>query len=180
MWLAVLGAGLLLYRLANKGKPMEGPDGATANPWNVKIYFGTLVVAIVFGIFNYYNFNKKDVVSVGDGSDMAYYYLNTKYLEELGYFRLYAAMLTADKEFNNRYASKLRRYRDLRDYNVKSTKVAFEHGAEIKEKDFTPARWESFKHDVDYFLAFPQMSYMYEYVFSDHGYNPPPTWAVPG
>ncbi len=180
MWLAVIGVVLLLYRAAVKGRELFAKDRSPNNLLVAKIYYGVLTVSIVYGIFNYYNFNKKDVVSIGDGADMMYYYLNTKYLDELGYFSLYAAELTADREFNNRYASKVRKYRDLRDYKVKSTKVAFEHGKEIKEKQFTKERWESFKHDVDYFMALPEMSYLHDYIFSDHGYNPPPTWAVPG
>lgn len=180
LWLAGLGVVLLIYRLAVKGRSMAGNEANVPKSPDAKIYFGALTVAIVFGIFNYYNFNKKEAVSIGDGADMMYYYLNTKYLDELGYFSLYAAQLTADREFNNRYASKVKKYRDLRDYEIKSTRVAFEHGKEIKEKQFSKERWEAFKHDVDYFMALPEMGHLYDYIFSDHGYNPPPTWAVPG
>ena len=180
MWLAGLGVALLVFRLSQKGRALSLVKGTVTQLWETRVYYAILVVAIVFGIFNYFNFDKKQAEGIGDGTDMAYYYLNTKYLHELGYFRFYAAALTADKELNNRWASKLKRYRDLRDYETKSTRVAFEHGREIKEKYFTPERWEQFKHDVDYFLAYPDMARLYDYFFVDHGYNPPPTWAVPG
>ncbi len=180
MWIAGLGIALLFYRVITKGNALFDPNNRLLSPMVSKVYVGILTVAIVFGVFNYYNFDKKEAVSIGDGSDMTYYYINTKYLHELGYYRLYAAMLTADKEYNDRYASKLKRYRDLRDYNTKPTNFAFEHGAEIKEKHFSKERWESFKHDVDYFMSLPSMKNIYEYFYSDHGYNPPPTWAVPG
>ncbi len=181
LWLAVLGVVLLGYRLITKGVPFVTDEGTKDKSAlaRTKIYFGALTVAVVFGIFNYYSFNKKESVGMGDAADMLYYYLNTKYLDELGYYTLYSAMLTADKEFNNRYATRVKRFRDLRDYELKSTKVAFEHGAQIKKR-FTPERWEEFKHDVDYFFAMPDMAHLYNYVFADHGYNPPPTWAVPG
>ena len=178
MWLAVIGIVLLLYRLAIKGRDLLGKDGVP--PLITKIYYGVLTVCIVYGIFNYYNFNKKDVVSIGDGADMMYYYINTKYLDELGYFNLYAAILNADREYNNRCASEIRKFRDLRDYQVKPTAKAYgELGRDIKAK-FSKERWESFKHDVDYFLALPEIKVHYQYIFADHGYNPPPTWAVPG
>ena len=181
MWIALLGVGLLLYRLSQNGRRLSLDHmKSVAEKWETRIYYGVLVAAIVFGVFNYFNFDKREVEGVGDGTDMAYYYLNTKYLEELGYFRFYAAVLTADKEYKDRFASRLRGYRDLRDYENKPTKIAFEHGREIKEKHFTKERWEEFKHDVDYFLSFPQMPRLFNYFFNDHGYNPPPTWAVPG
>lgn len=175
MWLAVTGIVLLVYRLAVKGLNVTDKKSPGVA---VKIYFGVLTAAAVFGIFNYYNFDKKLAAGIGDGADISYYYLNTKYLKELGYFGLYAAEFTADMEHNNRFASKLRRYRDLRDYKIKSTSFALEHGREIKEKNFTKERWEAFKHDVDYFFSLPEMDY--RHIFPDHGYNPPPTWAVPG
>jgi hypothetical protein len=181
LWLAVLAVVLLGYRLVTKGMPFvtDEKSGNKSALARTKIYFGALTVAVVFGIFNYYNFDKRESVGMGDAADMLYYYLNTKYLDELGYYTLYSAMLTADKEFHNRYATRVKRYRDLRDYQLKSTKVAFEHGAEIKKR-FTKERWEEFQHDVDYFMVRPEMANLYNYVFTDHGYNPPPTWAVAG
>jgi hypothetical protein len=181
LWLAAIAVVLLAYRLITKGVPFvtDESSGKKSALARTKIYFGTLTVAVVFGIFNYYSFDKKESVGIGDAADILYYYLNTKYLDELGYYSLYSAILTADKEYQNRYATRVKRYRDLRDYELKPTSVAFEHGVEIKKK-FSKERWDAFKHDVDYFLAMPDMARLYNYVFSDHGYNPPPTWAVPG
>jgi len=174
MWIAGAGMGLLLLRLARpllRGLPL----GIASRIWAA-----ALASLCVFGAFNYYNFDRREVEGIGDGTDIAYYYLNTKYLEELGYFRLYAALIVADKEHRDRHASRLRRYRDLRDYELKPVRVAHEHGAEIKEQRFTAERWEEFKRDADHFLAFPQFRYLRNYFFVDHGYNPPPTWAVTG
>ncbi|HUT78850.1 MAG TPA: hypothetical protein VM285_14230 [Polyangia bacterium] len=174
MWIAGAGAALLLLRLL---QPLaKGLFGKIA----IRAWLAALLSLCVFGAFNYYNFDREEAQGIGDGTDIAYYYLNTKYLQELGYFRLYAAMITADKEHEDRHASRLKRYRDLRDYQVKPVRVALEHGAEIREQRFTPERWEQFKHDVDWFLAFPHFRSLRDYFFADHGYNPPPTWAVPG
>jgi hypothetical protein len=174
MWIAGAGVALLLLRLL---KPLaRGRAGKVA----IHVWLAALVALCAFGAFNYYNFDREEAEGIGDGTDIAYYYLNTKYLPELGYFRLYAAMITADKELENRHASKLKRYRDLRDYEVKPVGAALEHGAEIKEQRFTPERWEEFRHDADHFMAMSRFRAQRDYFFADHGYNPPPTWAVPG
>jgi hypothetical protein len=174
MWIAGAGVALLLLRLL---KPLaRGLAGRIA----IHVWLAALVALCAFGAFNYYNFDREEAAGIGDGSDIAYYYLNTKYLQELGYFRLYAAMITADKELEDRHASRLRRYRDLRDYRMRPIGAALEHGAEIREQRFTPERWEEFRHDADHFMAMPQFRAQRDYFFADHGYNPPPTWAVPG
>ncbi len=174
MWIAAAGLALLALRLL---RPLaRGLAGRVA----IHVWTTALVALCVFGAFNYYNFDREEAAGIGDGTDIAYYYLNTKYLQELGYFRLYAAMITADKEYEDRHASRLKRYRDLRDYRLKPIHVALEHGAEIREQRFTPERWEQFEHDVDWFLAFPHFRSLRNYFFADHGYNPPPTWGVPG
>jgi hypothetical protein len=174
MWIAGAGVALLLLRLL---KPLaRGIAGRIA----VHLWLAALVSLCVFGAFNYYNFDREEAAGIGDGTDIAYYYLNTKYLQELGYFRLYAAMITADKEGRDRHASRLRRYRDLRDYEMRPIRAALEHGDEIREQRFTPERWKAFRRDADFFMAMPQFRPQRDYFFADHGYNPPPTWAVPG
>jgi hypothetical protein len=139
-----------------------------------------LVVVAVFGWFNYYEFNRDRFEGLGDSTDITYYYVNSKYLSELGYFGLYPAMIVADAEGRNRHSKHVKRYRDLRDYEVKGVDVALAHGREIKEQDFTPERWKQFQHDVDWFLARLSTRMMTKHFYVDHGYNPPPTWSVPG
>jgi len=175
MWLAALGVAMIAVRLL---KPLVDKR-ASLKKWAYRVYTSVLVSACTFGVFNYYQFDNRVWSGLDDYTDIAYYYLNTKYLDELGYFSLYAAMITADKETNDFHSSKLRRYRDLRDYEVKSVKVAYERADEIKKR-FTEKRWEEFKHDVNWFLSRKTTRNMQNNFYVDHGYNPPPTWAVPG
>jgi hypothetical protein len=178
MWLAVVCIGLLVARFSwywlSKIKPRA------ISKIVVMLYFAALAGTCTFGVFNYYQFDKRIFSGLDDYTDIAYYYLNTKYLDELGYFKFYAAMLYSDKTYKNRHSKHIRRYRDLRDYEVKSTKVAFKHGKEVAENDFSKERWRQFQHDCDWFLARKTRRSLQSNFFVDHGYNPPPTWAVMG
>jgi hypothetical protein len=175
MWLAVFAVALIALRSLK----LLLDKAPFVKRWVVGAYFAALVSACTFGVFNYYQFDGRVLSGMDDYTDMTYYYLNTKYLNELGYFSLYAAMIVADREMNNRHSAKVRRYRDLRDYEVKSVQTAYARGELIKQR-FTKERWESFKHDVDWFLARKTTREMTANFYTDHGYNPPPTWAVPG
>ncbi|MBN2342411.1 MAG: hypothetical protein JXX29_20010 [Deltaproteobacteria bacterium] len=178
MWMAI-SATLLAFARFHKA-PLLRIANQFYRQAAFNVYSGLLVIAFVAGIFNYYQFDRKVVEGLDDYTDIAYYYLNSKYLEELGYTKFYAAMLYADLHHKNRHASKIRRYRDLRDYDVKSTRVAFEHGKEIKDTRFTEERWRSFTEDIDWFMARKTTANLQGNFFVDHGYNPPPTWAVFG
>jgi hypothetical protein len=138
-----------------------------------------LVGLCTLGVFNYFQFDKRVFLEMGDPTDTTYYYTNSKYLGELGYFGMYAAVLTADREHNDRHATAVRKYRDLRDYEVKSASVGFAHGEEVKQR-FSPERWEAFKQDMDYFLPKFSRHTVLSNFFVDHGYNPPPTWTFIG
>ena len=177
MWLSVFTGAFIVIRLLTAKFIASQPNHVKEIA--KKVYISILLAATVFGIFNYYLFDKKWTVGLDDYTDVTYYYLNTKYLDELGYSGFYAAVLTADKEYKNRHATKIRSYRDLRDNKMKSTQVAFEHGQEIKT-NFTPERWEQFKKDCDYFMSRKKLNRLRKLFFTDYGYNPPPTWAVPG
>ena len=178
MWIAIIAVFMIVMRYFKEllFKHLSKYKQAAV----INIYMAILVITSTFGVFNYYQFDKDVIKGMDDYTDIAYYYLNSKYLDELGYFNFYSAMLYADLTYKNRHASKIVRYRDLRDYEVKSTHVAFEHGLEIKEHQFTKKRWEQFTHDVDWFLARKTTANLQGNFFVDHGYNPPPTWAVAG
>ncbi len=145
-----------------------------------QILHGAMVVACVGGVFNYYQFDREVFEGIGDHTDITYYYLNSKYLDELGYFGLYAAMLQADKEESGRHTDHIRQYRDLRDYEVRPVKEGIAHGAKIRDERFTPERWELFKTDAKYFLDRLDRNALRSNFFVDHGYNPPPTWSIVG
>ncbi len=144
----------------------------------VKVAAMVLVSACIFGTFNYYKFSK-NVFGLVDNMDVCYYFSNSRFFPELGYYDFYPAMLAADEEGQNRLRS-VQRFRDLHNYRIvgRPQYLTKERKEAIKAQ-FTPERWEDFKKDVDYWISHPPGN-GWSYFFTDHGYNPPPTWTVIG
>ncbi len=134
---------------------------------------------VVLGAGAYYNFDRDFAEGMGDYTDAAYYYLNSKYFDELGYFGLYEGILLADAEGADRMGSELKQVRNLRDYELEPAAVALERAPQVKAR-FTPARWEAFRHDAEFFLAKTKVEHLKRNFFVDHGYNPPPPWTLVG
>ncbi|NIA12592.1 MAG: hypothetical protein GWP08_00835 [Nitrospiraceae bacterium] len=142
-----------------------------------KILFAVLICTSIFGVFNYYKFDKKVLTTVRDYMDVIYYYTNSKYFDELGHFDLYPAILLADQEGPNRL-KRIRSFRDLRTYkHVRRTSgLTPKRIKEIKD-NFSPEQWQAFQHDVNFLT---QHYRNWKYVMADRGYNPPATWTVVG
>ena len=142
-----------------------------------KTVFTVLACACLFGAFNYYKFNPASFTGVNDYMDVTYYYTNSKYFDELGHYDLYSAILIADQEGPKRLR-RIQRFRDLHTYQFTTRKAELTQDriAEIKGQ-FTPERWEEFKADVNFLT---QHYHNWDYLLSDRGYNPPPTWTVVG
>ncbi len=153
---------------------------AKAAPHALRFVRASLLAIVVFGVGNYWQFDRTVFTGIGEVTDTTYYYLNSKYLAELDYFGLYPAMLLADMEHKQRHAPTIKQYRDLRDYEVKPVAVAMEHGRELKATRFTPERWEQFTRDSDWFMRRLSNVAARTNFFVDHGYNPPPTWTLVG
>jgi hypothetical protein len=141
------------------------------------------VLAIIYGAFNYYHFDRDFAEGFHDYTDITYYYINSKYFDELGYTSLYEAMLLADLDGPKRFAPQIRTIRNLEDYEEEPARKALREGPDVRD-DFTPERWEAFKHDVDWFMSRRVEQYgvrgLQKNFFVDHGYNPPPTWTMLG
>jgi hypothetical protein len=142
-----------------------------------RLFYATALILIILGACNYFRFDKTNLTELKDYYDLSYYYTNAKYFDELGYANLYPAMLVADAEGRNRY-TKIKRYRDLTDYKMRPRQDALDMADKIKSR-FSPERWESFKRDIATIDKLWKHS-NWNYFFSDHGYNPPPTWTVLG
>ncbi len=181
MWLAGASCGLVaLFALLKWIYP------SLSWPWKTKktlreqsaatIVYTLLTMACIFGTFNYYRFDGRVFREGLDHYDLTYYYINSKYFNELGYNTLYPALLVADSESGNRFRN-IKDFRDLHNYDlIRPREYALEHAGEMREL-FSPERWESFKKDVSYFSS---KSVSWQYFFRDHGYNPPPTWTLVG
>jgi hypothetical protein len=185
-WRAVLA--LIAIVLLHAGWRLRETGVEVAWPWSrrrrvdattaTRLLFTLWVVACTFGVFNYYQFRNHNIVRIHDYSDLTYYYLNSKYFEELGYTELYRAMLVADDQSVGRLR-KVKRYRDLVEYQrLLPRDTAIKAAREVTSR-FSPARWRSFKHDLE-FLTRTTPPGDWAYFFIDHGYNPPPPWTLVG
>lgn len=172
--LAGAGAGLVLARIGVERLTMGARDR-----WRQAVR-AALVVLTTVGWFNYYQFDREVFAGIDDHTDITYYYLNSKYLDELGFYGFYAALLVADAETNDHHTHSVTRYRDLRDDTVKPVAVALAHGESLRDTRFTEARWEAFCADADWFLARIPNQVARKDFYVDHGYNPPPTWSIVG
>lgn len=140
-----------------------------------KVFYTAAIILALGGVFNYYQFDGDILFGGGDYADVTYYYLNSKYFTELGYYELYPAMLLADEEGDN-HLKQINRYRDLYTYSLVE-RSAVRHSK--VQSSFSAGRWEEFKGDVGFFTAHG-ISGGWAYFFSDHGYNAPPTWTLIG
>ncbi|TNE92309.1 MAG: hypothetical protein EP330_02280 [Deltaproteobacteria bacterium] len=140
------------------------------------------LLGIIYGSFNYYQFDREWAEGFDDYTDIIYYYVNSKYFDELGYTKLYEAMLLADREGPQRVVNEVKVIRSLETYKEERASAAL--SVSTAKDGFTPERWESFKHDVDWFLKHRIEKYgtggLKKNFFVDHGYNPPPTWTLFG
>lgn len=109
-----------------------------------------------------------------------HYYLGSKYFDEIGYQRLYECAAVAEVDLGRRAQVAKRQLRDLRVNLVKQVPDTYvlDHPEECK-KYFTPARWEAWKKDVDWFYHSSAGDY-WTNMQQDHGYNPPPVWTMAG
>ncbi len=108
--------------------------------------------------------------------DVAHYYLGAKYFPELGYGRLYTAMLRAEAESYDNHFLTLEA-RDLRSGQVVDIRALLRRSDAVKER-FTPERWAAFRSDVRLFRD--ALGPRYPAVLVDHGFNPTPVWVAIG
>lgn len=114
------------------------------------------------------------------GYDVFHYYPGAKYREELGTELLYVCALLADMEFDKTGFGKLRRYRDLKTYKMRSVSPRnIRKDARQCKKQFTPARWAEFKKDIKYFQKITPKS-TWRMIFIDRGTNASPVWHLFG
>ncbi len=110
--------------------------------------------------------------------DIFHYVMGSRYAAELGYTRLYHCAIVAESQGDPGRDLTLRAVRDLRDGSLGTAGPLVDREEECLER-FAPARWASFRADVEGFRG--QMSEsQWARVFEDHGYNAPPTWSLLG
>jgi len=182
LWIAVFTIGMTgLYTVLRirGGSAQRLPTTPVLRVWRL-----LATMAILFGFSNYYNHNAKWFAGLDDYTDATYYYLNSKYFDELGYTGLYEAVLTADLEGPNRVTKYLKNMRDLETYEIVPIKKALRTGPPIQDS-FSEEDWAQFKHDANWFMARKLeiqggLNNLKTNFFVDHGYNPPPAWTLAG
>ncbi len=103
-----------------------------------------------------------------------HYFLGSKYFPELRYDGLYAAALEAESEMETGRPLQFH-VRDLRTNEVVPTSTILKHRKEVRAR-FSEERWQSFEHDVAYFVRSNDPEYLRR-IRLDHGYNPTPVWT---
>ncbi len=171
MILAMLGAIFLWWerRLARLGR---ADYKLRARNWAIGIT-GALALATFFN-FGFWHFN-----NFVHGWDTFHYYIGSKYFKELHYDRIYECVATADSEEPNlRRRVELRKMMNLRTNIVQTTEDILAHPEKCKQH-FTPARWDSFKHDLRYFRSL-EGPRRWDDAQTDHGFNGTPVWNIMG
>ena len=135
---------------------------------------GALAALAAVGWLNFLNFHgQKTWVH---SHDVAHYYLGSKYFRELGYGKLYTAMLRAEAEvYANRF--KTLEARDLATGDLVHVRTLLQASEPVKAA-FTPDRWVDFKVDVAYFRE--TLGAQHAALYKDHGFNPSPLWPLLG
>jgi len=149
--------------------------GATSAPSRWRD--AALLAAGVAGALGWWNFLEfRYQPGFGHSHDVFHYYVGSKYFDELGYTRLYECTTVADVESGHGEAAAARTIRNLRTYRRESTDAILADPERCK-RHFTPERWATFRHDIDFFRArFPAGSW--QGLLADHGYNPSPAWGA--
>ncbi len=145
--------------------------GWTAEPRRYLAALAALATASLLVYLNFFSFHgERTWVHY---HDVAHYYLGAKYFQELGYRRLYAAMLRAEFEI---YGPRLRALeaRDLETGELVPVRVLLAKG-EAARAAFDGERWAAFKEDVAFLRE--ALGPYYPAVLGDHGFNATPFWA---
>src|SRR6187402_1572658 len=171
--LSVLGALFLMYELRARKMRVRVP---------VRFRKRLAIAMTVIGFLTYFDFFNPNVryIQYYHRHEFYHYYLGSKYFKEVGYKRLYECTAVAEVDNGRRSSIERRQIRDLSVNLIKQMKDTYVlDKPEQCKKHFTPARWEAFRKDVDWFQKAAPGTY-WENMQKDHGYNPPPVWTMTG
>ena len=144
-------------------------------------FVAALIVAACFGTLNYNRYSTDLIENGYDEYDLLHYYINAKYFDELGYFRLLPALIVATEEAGPYCKGKAPIYlaQDEEDYRLKPIRHALAQKEEVKSH-FTSERWEAFVHDAIYIQRESKRlkCFLWRQLLQDHGFNGTPTWVM--
>jgi hypothetical protein len=104
----------------------------------------------VLALANYVRWGPEAIVKRLDAYDLLHYYVNAKYMDELGYLDLYPAVLLVDAENGGPFFPKAQQYmaQDERGHHFEPISHGVARGRVVRETRFTPERWATFEKDV--------------------------------
>ena len=108
-----------------------------------------------------------------------HYYLNSKYLSELGYTGLYDCVALAEIEAGRRLEVEQRWIRDLSTNELGRGSPVLDDPALCRARFASPSRWNAFTTDVAWFRTHMNDRKWID-VLTDHGYNATPVWSIAG
>lgn len=141
-------------------------------------YSGCLAALALVATLNYVNyFSFHGARTFLQQHELAHYFIGARYFPELGYDKLYTAMLRADAELGSSFAH----HQPVRDLGTNSEVEAGEllRASDSVKRRFSPPRWARFLADVEYFRSHMEAS-SYARIFRDHGFNATPFWTLIG
>jgi hypothetical protein len=179
VWIALLGVALAL------AWSLVPPR------WRRPALVGILALSAV----NYVRWGPEMLVSRIDTYDLIHYYVNAKYMEELGYLDLYPAILLADAENGGPFfagAGNQFMAQDAAGHHFAPIAEGVERGRVVRAERFTPERWEAFEHDALYLQrtrgcydrtskgkCIREMSdSIWNELINDHGFNGTTVWTL--
>lgn len=137
-------------------------------------------------VFEIFRDAKESVTSRVDPYDLTFYYLNTKYFSEIGYFDLYSLLLKTS------YDKKIQPFHFRTDKALLQNREGFywkDYDEILKDTDsfekirarFTEKRWKEFLDDTFYLLRTKREGWnprRWTNFFWDHGFNATPGWLA--
>jgi hypothetical protein len=174
-WLVPLFASALLAaRWFVRRIEVAGPYPAQARVRFERRTSLALVVAALVAAANYADYGRARYGTYVNEWDTFHYYLNTRYLPELGYRGLYAATLVADAETGLRYRGT--EVRDLDTYDLVPVERVLARAPAVRAR-FSPKRWVTFVADVKWFKHQLTVE-RWSIILVDRGYNGTPPWTA--
>ncbi len=170
-----------------------GQKRPVAERWK-KLFGISLGIASIVLYFNAFKFGYPKFYHRWD---QYHYYMGAKYYPELGYDGLYKCSAVAQDELGKQtvevepgkprtfdFSAEVRKpTKTIRNLGGDNLLIKVDdllaHPEECKQH-FTPARWEQYKSDVQFFSSQCFLDDYWTQMQRDHGYNPPPVWTLAG
>lgn len=108
-----------------------------------------------------------------------HYYVSVKYFPELGYTGLYDCAVLVESQQGRGRELAGHWIRDLRTNELRLGSPVLADPALCRDRFAAPDRWAEFTHDVSWFMSNMNPAKRAD-IFTDHGYNGTPTWAIAG